>query len=71
MIKKLLSLSKNLFTETAFLPFAFRSKGRVNKSHLLPVKKKNAGRIPETTRIENPLKRHPPTHRTKRAFTNL
>ena len=32
MIKKLLSLSKNLFTKTAFLTFAFRSKCRVNKS---------------------------------------
>ena len=32
MIKKLLSLSENLFTKTAFLTFAFRSKCRVNKS---------------------------------------
>ena len=32
MIKKLLSLSKNLFTLTAFLTFAFRSKCRVNKT---------------------------------------
>ena len=30
--KKLLSLSENLFTKTAFLTFAFRSKCRVNKS---------------------------------------
>ena len=30
-----------------------------------------AGRIPETTRSENPFKRHPTTHQTKRAFTNL
>ena len=29
-----------------------------------------AGRIPETTRSENPFKRHPTTHQTKRAFTN-
>ena len=32
MIKKLLSLSENLFTKTAFLTFAFRLKSRVNKS---------------------------------------
>ena len=32
MIKKLLSLSENLFIKTAFLTFAFRSKWRVNKS---------------------------------------
>ena len=30
-----------------------------------------AGRIPETTRGENPFKHHPTTHQTKRAFTNL
>ena len=30
-----------------------------------------AGRIPETTRCENPIKRHPNTHQTKRAFTNI
>ena len=35
-------------------------------------KKENiAERIPETTRSENPFKRHPTTHQTKRAFTNL
>ena len=34
------------------------------------VKKNIAGRIPETTRSENPFKRHP-THQIKRAFTNL
>ena len=33
--------------------------------------KKIAGRILETTRSENPCKRHPTTHQTKRAFTNL
>ena len=32
MIKKLLSLSENLFSKTTFLTFAFRSKCRVNKS---------------------------------------
>ena len=32
MIKKLFSLSENLFTMTAFLTFAFRSKCRVNKT---------------------------------------
>ena len=32
MIKKLLSLSENLFIKVAFLTFAFRSKCRVNKS---------------------------------------
>ena len=32
MIKKFFSLSENLFTKTAFLTFAFRSKCRVNKS---------------------------------------
>ena len=35
------------------------------------LKKNIAGRIPETTRSENPFKRHPTTHQTKRAFTNL
>ena len=35
------------------------------------LKKNVAGRIPETTRSENPFKRHPTTHQTKRAFTNL
>ena len=34
------------------------------------VKKNIAGRIPETTRSENPFKRHLTTHQTKRAFTN-
>ena len=33
--------------------------------------KKIAGRIPETTRSENPFKRHQTTHQTKRAFTDL
>ena len=32
MIKKLFSLSENLFIKAAFLTFAFRSKCRVNKS---------------------------------------
>ena len=35
------------------------------------LKKNIAGRIPETTRSENPFKLHPTTHQTKRAFTNL
>ena len=35
------------------------------------VKKNIAGRIPETTRSENPIKRHSNTHQTKRALTNL
>ena len=35
------------------------------------LKKNIAGRIPETNRNENPFKRHPTTHQTKRAFTNL
>ena len=35
------------------------------------LKKNIAGRIPETTRSENPFKHHPTTHQTKRAFTNL
>ena len=35
------------------------------------LKKNIAGRIPETTRSENLFKRHPTTHQTKRAFTNL
>ena len=34
-------------------------------------KKNIAGRIPETTRSENPFKNHPTTHQTKRASTNL
>ena len=34
-------------------------------------KKNIAGRIPETTRSENPFKRHLTTHQTKRTFTNL
>ena len=34
-------------------------------------KKNIAGRILETTRSENPFKRHPTTHQTKRAFTNV
>ena len=33
--------------------------------------KKKAGRIPKTTRSENPFKRHPTTHQTKHALTNL
>ena len=37
--------------------------------HIL--KKNIAGRIPQTTRSENPFKRHPTTHQTKRAFTEL
>ena len=56
MNKKLLSLSENLFTKTAFLTFAFRSKCRVNKS--TSCKKKNiAGRIPEATRITKTLQK--------------
>ena len=35
------------------------------------LKKNIAGRIPETTGSENLFKRHPTTHQTKRAFTNL
>ena len=35
------------------------------------LRKNIAGRIPETTRSENPFKRDPTTHQTKRAFTNL
>ena len=35
------------------------------------LKKNIAGRIPETTRSENPLKRNPITHQTERALTNL
>ena len=35
------------------------------------LKQNIAGRIPETTRSENLFKRHPATHQTKRAFTNL
>ena len=35
------------------------------------LKKNIAGRNPETTRSENPFKRHPTTHQTKRAFANL
>ena len=35
------------------------------------LKKNIAGRIPETTRSENPFKRHPTTHQTKCAFTKL
>ena len=35
------------------------------------LKKNIAGRIPETTRIENPFKHHPITHQRKRALTNL
>ena len=34
-------------------------------------KKNIAGRISETTRSENPFKRHPTTRQTKRAFPNL
>ena len=34
------------------------------------IKKNIAGKIPETTRSENPFKRHPTTHQTKRYFTN-
>ena len=34
-------------------------------------KKNIAVRTPETTRSENPFKRHPTAHQTKRAFTNL
>ena len=34
-------------------------------------KKNIAGRIPETTRSKNLFKRHPATHHTQRAFTNL
>ena len=30
-----------------------------------------AGKIPETARNENPFKRHPNTHQTKRALSNL
>ena len=30
-----------------------------------------AGRIPETTRSENPFESHPTIHQTKRVFTNL
>ena len=33
--------------------------------------KKNIAGIPETTRSENPVKRHPTTHQTKRASTYL
>ena len=33
--------------------------------------KKIAGKIPETTRSENPFKRHPTTHQTKCALTIL
>ena len=46
MIKKLLTLSENLFTETYFLTFAFTSKFRVNKSTSCKKKKhsrKNSG----------------------------
>ena len=45
MIKKFFSLSKNLFTKTAFLTFAFRSKCRVNKSTSCKKKhsRKNSG----------------------------
>ena len=45
MIKKLLSFSKNLFTKTAFVTFAFRSKCRVNKSTSCKKKhsRKNSG----------------------------
>ena len=35
------------------------------------LKKNIAGRISETTRSENPFKRHLTTHQTKRALTNL
>ena len=35
------------------------------------LKKNIAGRNPETTRSENPFKRHPTTYQTKRAFTKL
>ena len=35
------------------------------------LKKNIAGRIPETTRSENPFKHHPTTHQTKSAFTKL
>ena len=35
------------------------------------LKQNIARRIPETTRSENPFKRHPTTHQTKCAFTNL
>ena len=45
MIKKLLSFSENLFTKTAFVTFAFRSKCRVNKSTSCKKKhsRKNSG----------------------------
>ena len=35
------------------------------------LKKNIAGRIPETTRSENPFKRHPTTHQIKCALINL
>ena len=35
------------------------------------LKKNIAGRIPETTRSENPFKRYPTTNQTKRAFTKF
>ena len=55
MIKKLLSLRENLFTKTAFLIFALRSKCRVNKS--TSCKKNIAGRIPEANRSVKLLQR--------------
>ena len=35
------------------------------------LKKNIAGKIPQTTRSENPFKCHLTNHQTKRAFTNL
>ena len=51
----------------SLLQFDFKNHENVWTDH----KKNIAGRIPETTRSENPFKRHPTTHQTKRAFTNL
>ena len=51
MIKKLLSLSQNLFTKTAFLTFAFRSKCRVNKS--TSCKKKRENQYSSSSRNKN------------------
>ena len=50
MIKKLLSLSDNLFTKTVFLTFAFRSKCGVNKSTSCKKQKHKTKKATRSTR---------------------
>ena len=67
MIKKLLSLSENLFTKTAFLTFAFRSKCRVNKSTSCK-KKKNREKTNTPLRV---VKNREKTNTPLRVVKNL